>query len=61
MAIGTPIMALIKALLALFGYTFLCLKYRKNPIGGKTLETTNQNLDKLSLLSFISIAFIINY
>jgi len=55
MAIGTPIIALIKALLALLGYAFLCLKYRKNPIGGTALETTNQNFDKLSVLSFMSI------
>jgi hypothetical protein len=45
MAIGTPIMALNKALLALTGCAFLCLIYRKNPIGGRALETMNQNRD----------------
>ena len=56
-AMGIPIAALCRALLALLGYWFLCLKYRKKPMGGRALETMNQNLDSLSLLFFILLYF----
>ena len=52
---GMPIRAAISAFLAFLGNSFLCLKYKKNPIGGSILESVNHRLDKLSfsLLFFI--------